>query len=59
MKTVGGEKHLIADGTPADIYDARLSDALDSEIFENITELRKRSNVFLNEALALKQLELS
>ncbi|RFZ83515.1 polysaccharide pyruvyl transferase family protein [Mucilaginibacter terrenus] len=59
MKTVGGEKHLIADGTAAHVYSARLSEPLDEQIFENIRELQKQSNDFLDEALTLKTAELS
>lgn len=59
MSKLGGEKHLIMEDTPSEVYHARLSEPLDSKIHERIEELRAHSNAFLDEALAPKLLELS
>lgn len=59
LQTVGGEKHLVDEGTPVEIYNLRLTEALDSQISERITALRKASDSFIDRALAPKQFELS
>jgi hypothetical protein len=52
MATVGGERHLVAAGTPPAAYDARLGAPLDPEIVHRIDGLRRRSEAYLDDALA-------
>ncbi|QJD96826.1 polysaccharide pyruvyl transferase family protein [Mucilaginibacter robiniae] len=59
MTKVGGEKHLITEGTPAEIYHARLSEPVDEKIQQKIAELRQSSNAYLDAALAPKPMQLS
>ncbi|WP_242916201.1 polysaccharide pyruvyl transferase family protein [Pontibacter liquoris] len=56
MAKVGGEKHLIWEGTPAAVFDARLGEPLDPDILQKIEQLRHTSDAFLDRALSLKQL---
>jgi len=57
MAKIGGEKHLLPEGTPSEVYDARLSEPLSPEISQKIERLRQTSNAYLDRALALKQLQ--
>lgn len=57
MAKIGGEKHLILEGTPSEVFDARLSEPLNPEITEKINLLRKSSNAYLDRALSPKQLQ--
>lgn len=57
MAKVGGEKHLIMEGTPASVYDTCLSEPLNPEILQKINQLRQSSNAYLDRALDLKQLQ--
>jgi Polysaccharide pyruvyl transferase len=52
MTAVGGEKHLVSQDTSAAIYDAGLSEPLESEIFHKINGLRQTSEAYLDKALA-------
>jgi hypothetical protein len=52
MATVGGTSHLVAADTPAATYDARLGEPLDPGILKRIDELRRRSEAYLDQALA-------
>jgi hypothetical protein len=52
MATVGGESHLVAADTPAATYDARLGEPVDPGILQRIDGLRRRSEAYLDEALA-------
>ncbi|KAA5542494.1 polysaccharide pyruvyl transferase family protein [Adhaeribacter rhizoryzae] len=59
MTKIGGEKHLLPEGTPSDIYRARLNEPLDQEITQKIERLRKTSNTYLDRALGTKQLQFA
>jgi hypothetical protein len=52
MATVGGERHLVAADTPAATYDARLGEPVDPGILQRIDGLRRRSEAYLDDALA-------
>jgi hypothetical protein len=52
MAAVGGEGHLVSDGTPATTYDACLDRPLSAAIPERIAALRQASNAYLDAALA-------
>jgi Polysaccharide pyruvyl transferase len=52
MATVGGERHLVSVDTPAATYDARLGEPVDPGILQKIDGLRRRSEAYLDEALA-------
>jgi hypothetical protein len=55
MAKIGGEKHLVTEGTPASVFKACLGEPLDAEIIQKIEGLRQTSDVFLQRALVLKQ----
>lgn len=55
MAKVGGEKHLIPEGTLPAVYDTLLSQPIDQEILKKIDLLRQSSNAYLDRALGLKQ----
>jgi hypothetical protein len=57
MAKIGGEKHLLPEGTPTAVYQARLSEPLDPQIVQKIDQLRQTSHAFLDRALELKQLQ--
>ena len=59
MKKLGADHHLIMEGTPAEVYHARLSEPLNPQVQERIEMLRAQSNAYLDIALAPKLLELS
>lgn len=59
MATTGGEKHLVTANTPNEIYNARLSEPPDAAIHLKIEQLRKISHLYLDRALALKQLQFA
>ncbi len=59
MAKIGGESHLITEDTPAEVYDARLSEPLSPEITKRINDLRNTSNAYLDRALSLKQLQFA
>jgi Polysaccharide pyruvyl transferase len=48
MATVGGARHLVSEGTPAAIYNARLGEPLEPGILERIDGLRRRSAAYLD-----------
>jgi hypothetical protein len=52
MGTVGGEGHLVSADTPAATYDARLGEPLAPGILQRIDCLRRRSEAYLDTALA-------
>lgn len=54
MNKIGGEKHLVNEHTPAEIYDARLFEPLDAAIQTRIDQLRETSNAYLDMALETK-----
>ena len=55
MTKINGEKHLLPEGTPSEIYGARLNQPLDAEITQQIERLRQTSGAYLDRALSLKQ----
>jgi hypothetical protein len=57
MAKIGGEKHLLPEGTPASVFNARLNEPLNPEILQKIESLRHTSEAFLDRALGLKQLQ--
>jgi hypothetical protein len=57
MAKIGGEKYLLPEGTPAEVFDACLSQPLDAEITHKIELLRKSSHAYLDRALTLKHLQ--
>ncbi|QNF31845.1 polysaccharide pyruvyl transferase family protein [Adhaeribacter swui] len=57
MAKIGGEKHLILEGTPSEVIEARLSEPLNPEITARINLLRQSSNAYLDRALSTKQLQ--
>lgn len=57
MAKIGGEQHLLPEGTPTAVYAARLSEALAPEIAQRINRLRETSAAYLDQALALPQLQ--
>ncbi|MDQ3292220.1 MAG: polysaccharide pyruvyl transferase family protein [Bacteroidota bacterium] len=59
MAKIGGEQHLIPEGTPAEVYDARLSEPLNPEIIKKINQLRQTSHAYLDSALGTKQLQFA
>jgi hypothetical protein len=59
METVGGEKHLVNDQTPATVYDELLASPLQASILHNIRRLREHSNAFLDRTLDVKQLQVA
>ncbi|QMU29206.1 polysaccharide pyruvyl transferase family protein [Adhaeribacter radiodurans] len=59
MAKIGGEHHLIPEGTPAQVYEARLSEPLNPEILQKINQLRQTSNAYLDSALGTKQLQFA
>lgn len=59
MKKINGEKNLVYEETPFDIYDNNLSEPIDPEIVKNIQKLRERSKAFLDMALAINQLKVA
>ena len=59
MKTVGGEKHLLTEDAPDEIYNDRLTQPLDPVLSKNIDRLRKTSNAYLDRALAFKQVQFA
>jgi hypothetical protein len=52
MAAVGGEAHLVMEGTPPATYDACLDGPLSAVIPERIAALRQASNAYLDAALA-------
>ena len=52
MAKVGGERHLLAEDTPADVYDGLLGEPLDPDIPQRIEQLRRSSQRYLERALA-------
>jgi hypothetical protein len=52
MAKIGGEKHLLSEGTPAAVYHAHLSEPLDPGMLQKIDCLRQTSNAYLGRALA-------
>ncbi|WP_207435423.1 polysaccharide pyruvyl transferase family protein [Sabulibacter ruber] len=59
MAKIGGEKHLLPEGTPTEVYQTLLSTPLDAEILQKIERLRQTSHKYLDRALRHKQLELA
>jgi hypothetical protein len=59
MAKIGGEKYLLKEDTPADIYKERLNNQLDEVILKKIDRLRQTSNEWLDQALAVKQFSLA
>lgn len=57
MAKIGGEKHLLPEGTPAAVYPEILNAPLDTEIQQKIERLRQTSNAYLDRALGPKQLQ--
>jgi hypothetical protein len=52
MTTVGGARHLVTADTPPATYDARLGAPVDPGILQRIDGLRRRSEAYLDTALA-------
>jgi Polysaccharide pyruvyl transferase len=52
MATVGGERHLVSEDTPAATYDARLGEPVAPGILHRIDCLRRRSEAYLDNVLA-------
>ena len=57
MAKIGGEKHLLPEGTPPEVYSARLNEPLDTGILQKIEFLRQTSHAYLDRALSTKQLQ--
>jgi hypothetical protein len=57
MAKIGGEKHLLPEGTPTAVYNTRLSEPLDPQMLQKIDRLRQTSQAYLDRALELKQLQ--
>ena len=55
LRTLGADVHLIDEQTTAEQVASLLSNALDPAIAARITELRKTSNDYLDQALSVKQ----
>jgi hypothetical protein len=59
MSKIGGEKHLVVEGTPFADFHHQLSNPLGSAIVQKIESLRQSSNAYLDRALDLKHLQLA
>lgn len=59
MEKVGGEKHLVNEHTPTQVYTTQLSNPLEPHIHQKIAQLRQSSNAYLDEALSIKQLQIA
>ena len=59
MAKVCGIGHLVTEDTPAAIYNERLSQPLQEHIQQQIERLRQGSNVYLDRALAVEQLQVA
>lgn len=57
VQKVGCEEHLSGENTPAVVYHARLNEPLDEGIIHRVECLRHASDLYLDRALALKQLQ--
>lgn len=51
MAALGGEQHLVSEGTPSAVYNARLTEPLAPAILQRIDSLRQQSGAYLDRAL--------
>ncbi|MBC3539991.1 polysaccharide pyruvyl transferase family protein [Rufibacter sediminis] len=59
MAKIGGEQHLLPEGTPSAVYQTLLSEPLNPEILQKIDQLRKTSDAYLDRALVFKQVSVA
>jgi len=52
MTTVGGQAHLMSEDAPFSDYAARLDEPSSTRIEQNIVDLRRTSDAFLDAALS-------
>lgn len=57
MEKVGGEKHLVTESTPTEVYTAQLSNPVNPSILQKIELFRQSSNAYLDRALRVNQLQ--
>ncbi len=57
MAKIGGEHHLLPEGSDYAQYETLLSTPLNPQITQKIQQLRQTSNAYLDRALALKQVQ--